>query len=94
MLIQVVTRRPEPALDMTMASNTDLAFIMEKRKAGLQLRDKVLEEVGENYLLAVEWCLNNVLGIMGLENEEFCQSFYEGVVLRLEKDIELLSKSF
>lgn len=94
MLIQVITGRPEPALDMTMASNTDLAFIMEKRKAGLQLRDKVLEEVGENYLLAVEWCLNNVLGIIGLEDEEFCQSFYEGVVLRLEKDIQQLSRCF
>jgi hypothetical protein len=94
MLIQVITGRPEPARDMTTASNTDLTFIMEKRKAGLQLRDKVLEEVGENYLLAVEWCLNNVLGIMGLEDEEFCQSFYEGVVLRLEKDIQQLSKCY
>lgn len=94
MLIQVITGRPEPTLDMTTASNTDLAFIMEKRKAGLQLRDKVLEEVGENYLLAVEWCLNNVLGIMGLEDEEFCQSFYEGVVSRLEKDIQQLSKCY
>ena len=86
--------RPKPALEMKTDSNTDLAFIIEKRKASLQLRDKVLEEVGENYLLAVEWCLNNVLGIMGLENEVFCQSFYEGVVLRLEKDIQQLSKSF
>jgi len=94
MLIQVITGRPEPALDMTTASNTDLAFIMEKRKAGLELRDKVLEEVGENYLLAVEWCLNNVLGIMGLEDEEFCQSFYEGIILRLEKDIQQLSKRY
>ncbi|KAH7196352.1 uncharacterized protein B0J16DRAFT_225 [Fusarium flagelliforme] len=94
MLIQIMTGRPEPALAMTTASNADLAFILEKRKAGLQLRDKVLEEVGENYLLAVEWCLNNVLGIMGLEDEEFCQSFYEGVILRLEKDIQQLSKCY
>ncbi|CAG7561089.1 unnamed protein product [Fusarium equiseti] len=94
MLIQVITGRPEPTLDMTTESNTDLAFIMEKRKAGLQLRDKVLEEVGENYLLAVEWCLNNVLGIMGFEDEDFCQCFYEGVVSRLENDIQQLSKCY
>jgi hypothetical protein len=94
LLIQVMIGRAEPALDMAAVPDIDLKAIMEKREAGFQLRNKVLEEVGENYMMAVEWCLDNVLGIMGLEDEDFCQNFYEGVVLRLEKDVQQLSSCY
>ncbi|KAH7242649.1 hypothetical protein BKA59DRAFT_441911 [Fusarium tricinctum] len=91
LLIQVMIGRAEPALDMAAVPDTDLKAMMEKREAGFQWRNKVLEEVGDNYMMAVEWCLDNALGFMGLEDEEFCQNFYEGVVLRLEKDVQQLS---
>ncbi|RGP76046.1 hypothetical protein FLONG3_5437 [Fusarium longipes] len=86
-LIQVMIGQAIPALDMASGSETSLNVMLEKYEAGDRFKDKVLQCGGWNYIVAVNWCLESVLGIMGLENENFCQSFYEEVVARLEKDI-------
>lgn len=71
----------------------DLNAMLEKHEAGGKFSDEVLQSGGWNYMAAVKWCLEteSVLGIMGLENEDFCQRFYEAVVARLEKDIQQLN---
>ncbi|KPM34619.1 hypothetical protein AK830_g11964 [Neonectria ditissima] len=91
MLIQVIIGQVVPALDMAADADMDLNEILEKHEAGGKFGDKVLQSGGINYMAAVRWCLESVLGIMGPENEEFCQNFYEEVVARLEKDIQQLS---
>ncbi|KAJ4181985.1 hypothetical protein NW755_010673 [Fusarium falciforme] len=93
MLIQVMIGQAVPALDMAADSNMDLNAMLEKHEAGGKFSDEVLQNGGWNYMAAVKWCLEteSVLGIMGLENEDFCQRFYEAVVARLEKDIQQLS---
>ncbi|KAH7253376.1 hypothetical protein B0J15DRAFT_536317 [Fusarium solani] len=93
MLIQVMIGQAVPALDMAADSNMDLNAMLEKHEAGGKFSDEVLQSGGWNYMVAVKWCLEteSVLGIMGLENEDFCQRFYEAVVARLEKDIQQLS---
>ncbi|KAM5378827.1 hypothetical protein ACJZ2D_004300 [Fusarium nematophilum] len=90
-LIQVMIGQAVPALDMATHPDMDLNAMLEKHEAGRRFRDEVLQSGGMNYMAAVKWCLESVLGIMGLENEDFCQSFYEEVVARLEKDIQQLS---
>ncbi|RTE81246.1 hypothetical protein BHE90_004231 [Fusarium euwallaceae] len=93
MLIQVMIGQAVPALDMTADSDMDLNAMLEKHEVGGKFRDEVLQSGGWNYMAAVKWCLEteSVLGNMGLESEGFCQSFYEEVVARLEKDIQQLS---
>ncbi|KAI8650600.1 hypothetical protein NCS57_01394300 [Fusarium keratoplasticum] len=93
MLIQVMIGQAVPALDMAADSNMDLNAMLEKHEAGGKFSDEVLQSGGWNYMAAVKWCLEteSVLGIMGLENEDFCQRFYEAVVARLEKDIQQLN---
>ncbi|KAL6355639.1 hypothetical protein LRP88_11242 [Fusarium phalaenopsidis] len=93
MLIQVMIGQAVPELDMATDSNMDLNAMLEKHEAGGKFSDEVLQSGGWNYMAAVKWCLEteSVLGIMGLENEDFCQRFYEAVVARLEKDIQQLS---
>ncbi|KAL2672478.1 hypothetical protein Neosp_013189 [[Neocosmospora] mangrovei] len=92
-LIQVMIGQAVPALDMVADSDMDLNAMLEKHEAGGKFNDEVLQNGGWNYMAAVKWCLEteSVLGIMGLENEDFCQRFYEAVVARLEKDIQQLS---
>ncbi|KAJ3459399.1 hypothetical protein MRS44_015472 [Fusarium solani] len=96
MLIQVMIGQAVPVLDMAADSNMDLNAMLEKHEAGGTFSDEVLQSGGWNYMAAVKWCLEteSVLGIMGLENEDFCQRFYEAVVARLEKDIQQLSSRF
>ncbi|KAI8649928.1 hypothetical protein NCS56_01444000 [Fusarium sp. Ph1] len=93
MLIQVMIGQAVPELDMATDSNMDLNAMLEKHEAGGKFSDEVLQSGGWNYMAAVKWCLEteSVLGIMGLENEDFCQRFYEAVVARLEKNIQQLS---
>ncbi|UPK99793.1 hypothetical protein LCI18_010728 [Fusarium solani-melongenae] len=93
MLIQVMIGQAVPALDMAADSNMDVNAMLEKHEVGGKFNDEVLQSGGWNYMAAVKWCLEteSVLGIMGLENEDFCQRFYEAVVARLEKDIQQLS---
>ncbi|KAK7425983.1 hypothetical protein QQZ08_007565 [Neonectria magnoliae] len=90
MLIQVIIGQAVPALDMVDESSMDLNTILEKNEVGRKFRDEVLQSGGINYMTAVKWCLESVLGITGLNNEDFCQNFYEEVVVRLETDIQQL----
>ncbi|KAK7413083.1 hypothetical protein QQX98_008031 [Neonectria punicea] len=90
MLIQVIIGQAVPVLDMVEESSMDLNTMLEKHEVGGKFRDEVLQSGGINYMTAVKWCLESVLGIMGLDNEDFCQNFYEEVVVRLETDIQQL----
>lgn len=96
MLIQVMIGQAVPALDVPADSDIDLNGMLEKHEAGKKFTDEVLQSGGWNYMTVVKWCLEteSVLGIMGLEDEDFCQRFYEAVVARLESDIQQLSSRY
>ncbi|KAI1375356.1 hypothetical protein F4677DRAFT_460806 [Hypoxylon crocopeplum] len=67
----------------------DTNSINSKRQTGIGLRGRILETGGCNYAAAVGWCLESVYRVANLQNDNFCQNFYEEVVARLEEDANL-----
>jgi hypothetical protein len=88
LLIQVIIGRVVGALDMT-GESMDMNAILSKHKAGSLLIDEVLENGGIHYAAVVKWCLDSVLKVAGLEDDNYCQGFYGDVVARLEEDVRL-----
>ncbi|KAK0732923.1 hypothetical protein B0T26DRAFT_669387 [Lasiosphaeria miniovina] len=90
LLIQIITGRRIADLDFDLGgssgSGTDLNSVLSKKEAASQLAGPVLQCGGMNYESAAQWCLGSILGVAGLEDDHFCQDFYEGVVARLEGD--------
>ncbi|KAL6696786.1 hypothetical protein J3F84DRAFT_407510 [Trichoderma pleuroticola] len=89
LLIQLMIGRTESALEM--AGPMDARTIISKRNAGKRLFDQLLENGGINLKPAIEWCFDSVCQAAGLQNDEYCQQFFQEVVSRLEDDIKLLS---
>ncbi|GAB1315508.1 hypothetical protein MFIFM68171_05718 [Madurella fahalii] len=87
LLIQVIIGRVVDALDMT--DNMDMSTVLSKYEAGKRLSSEVLENGGLHYETVVKWCLDSVLGVAGLENDDYCQKFYGAVVAKLEQDATL-----
>jgi hypothetical protein len=88
LLIQVIIGRVVGALDMT-GESMDMNAILSKHKAGSLLSDEVLENGGMHYAAVVKWCLDSVLKVAGLEDDNYCQGFYGDVVAKLEEDVRL-----
>lgn len=91
LLIQVIIGKKMKELDMAGNTEMDMNTILTRHEAGSRLRDQVLENGGLNYTHAVKWCLDNVFNVASLENEGFCQAFYNEIVARLQEDISYLS---
>ncbi|KAI1735319.1 hypothetical protein F4680DRAFT_307331 [Xylaria scruposa] len=89
LLIQIMIGRVDSELDMT--ENMDIRSIVSKRERGSQLKEEVLVNGGMNYAAAVNWCLDSIYGVAGLQNDTFCQQFYEAVVARLEDDLKMIA---
>jgi hypothetical protein len=88
LLVQVITGRVIDTLDMT--GSMDMNSILSKYDAGAQLSSEVLEKGGIQYDSVVKWCLRSVLEVGGLENDKFCQDFYDAVVAKLKEDAKLI----
>ncbi|KAL7960104.1 hypothetical protein V8C34DRAFT_277592 [Trichoderma compactum] len=90
LLIQLMIGKTENTLEMTGPMN--VGTIISKRDAGRQLFDQLLESSGFNLKPAIEWCFNSVYHRMGgLQDDEYCQRFFEEVVSRLEEEIKYFS---
>lgn len=90
LLIQLMIGKTENELEMTGPMNP--RTIIAKRDAGRQLFDQLLESSGFNLKPAIEWCFNSVYHRMGgLQDDEYCQRFFEEVVSRLEEEIRYFS---
>ncbi|KAM0739757.1 hypothetical protein ACQRIT_004941 [Beauveria bassiana] len=92
LLIQVIIGRTIADFDIPTDVEMSMNGIIARYEAGSRLRDRVLESGGAGYAGAVRWCLDNVFNTANLENEAFCQEFYNQIVLRLEKDVGYLSQ--
>ncbi|CAJ2505510.1 Uu.00g129040.m01.CDS01 [Anthostomella pinea] len=88
LLIQIIIG--EAIDELNVADDMDMNSIVSKREAGSRLEDRIMESDGSNYATAVKWCLESVYGVANLQNDSFCQNFYEAVVSRLEEDVNLL----
>lgn len=84
-LIQIMSGRVIPALDIEADSETDLNGMLQKYSMSKTMIEEVLLNGGIDYMEAVKWCLDSVLGNVGLEDEEFCGVFYKEVVMKLRK---------
>jgi hypothetical protein len=91
LLTQVIIGKTNTELDMPDAADMDMNTILAKYEAGTKLSHLVLQNGGAHYESAVKWCFNNVFSVANLDNEEFCQKFYNNVVAVLEKDISSLN---
>jgi triacylglycerol esterase/lipase EstA (alpha/beta hydrolase family) len=89
LLIQLILGRLENELEVT--DNMDISTIVSKREAGRRLEEEILVRGGLHYANAVKWCLDSVYGVSGLQDDKFCQNFYEAVVAPLEDDIQAIS---
>ncbi|KAI1753977.1 hypothetical protein F4782DRAFT_528907 [Xylaria castorea] len=89
LLIQIMIGRVDNGLGMT--DNMDIRSIVSKRQRGSHLEEEVLVNGGMNYAAAVNWRLDSIYGVAGLQNDTFCQHFYEAVVARLEDDLEMIA---
>ncbi|KAI0861777.1 hypothetical protein F4860DRAFT_475049 [Xylaria cubensis] len=89
LLIQIMTSRVDDALEMT--DNMDIRSIVSKRERGSQLEEEVRVNGGMNFAAAVNWCLDSIYGVAGLQNDTFCQHFYEAVIARLEDDLKMIA---
>ncbi|KAK4081077.1 uncharacterized protein Triagg1_2609 [Trichoderma aggressivum f. europaeum] len=90
LLIQLMIGKAENALEMTGPMN--FGTIITKRDEGRQLFDRLLESSGFNLKPAIEWCFNSMYHRMGgLQDEQYCQRFFEEVVSRLEEEIKYFS---
>ncbi|KAI0183941.1 hypothetical protein EV127DRAFT_375848 [Xylaria flabelliformis] len=89
LLIQIMIGRVDNELDMT--ENMDIRSIVSKRERCSQLEEEVLVSGGINCAAAVNWCLDSIYSVAGLQNDTFCQQFYEAVVARLEDDLKLIA---
>ncbi|KAI0908737.1 hypothetical protein F4823DRAFT_597526 [Ustulina deusta] len=89
LLIQIVIGRVDDELEI--AYTTNIGSIISKRARGAQFEEEVLVNGGMNYAAAVKWCLDSIYGVAGLQNDRFCQNFYEAVIARLEDDIKAIA---
>ncbi|KAI8954496.1 hypothetical protein F4801DRAFT_533416 [Xylaria longipes] len=89
LLIQIMIERVDDGLRVT--GTMDIGSIVSKRERGRQLEEEVLVNGGMNYAAAVKWCLDGIYGVAGLQNDRFCQRFYEAVVARLEDDLKVIT---
>ncbi|KAI3331718.1 hypothetical protein HD806DRAFT_529498 [Xylariaceae sp. AK1471] len=89
LLIQIILGRVENELMVT--DHMDISTIVSKREIGRRLEEEILVNGGINYADAVKWCLDSVYGVSGLQNDKFCQNFYEAVVAPLEDDIKTIA---
>lgn len=85
LLIQVILAREIDTLDMT--GTVDMESALSNIKAAKDFAGDMVELGGMEYSRAVTWCLDSFLGTKGLENDAFCQRFFEEVVAPLD-DIE------
>jgi hypothetical protein len=90
LLIQIIIGRVVDALDMT-GESMDMNAIISTYEAGVLLGGEVLEKGGMHYATVVKWCLDSVLKVAGLGDENYCQGFYGNVVAKLEEDVNLTS---
>ncbi|KAI0454725.1 hypothetical protein F5B21DRAFT_524331 [Xylaria acuta] len=89
LLIHIMIERVDDGLWMT--DRMDIGSIVSERERGSQLEEEVLVNGGVNYAAAVKWCLDSFYSVPGLQNDTFCQNFYEAVVARLEDDLEAIA---
>ncbi|OAA58662.1 hypothetical protein ISF_06445 [Cordyceps fumosorosea ARSEF 2679] len=92
LLIQVIVGRTIDELNMPGDAEMSMNGIVTRYEAGSRLRDRVLENGGVRYAGAVKWCLDNVFNMASLENEAFCQEFYNQIVVRLQEDVSYLNQ--
>ncbi|KAM3498287.1 hypothetical protein MY10362_008385 [Beauveria mimosiformis] len=92
LLIQVIVGKTIDELDIPREAEMSMNSIIMRYEASARLRDRVLENGGVGYASAVRWCLDNVFNMVNLENETFCQEFYNHVVVRLEQDVGYLDQ--
>ncbi|KAJ8129403.1 hypothetical protein O1611_g4230 [Lasiodiplodia mahajangana] len=88
-LIQIIIGRVDNALSM--ADTMDSTSIMSMRERGRRLDEEIRIRGGTKYAEAVEWCLDSIYRIDGLQNERFCQDFYENVIGPLEDDLKTIA---
>ncbi|KAI0550638.1 hypothetical protein F4679DRAFT_583308 [Xylaria curta] len=89
LLIQIMIGRVENELEMT--DTMDICSIFSKRERARKLGHEVLLNGGMNYATAVNWCLDSIDGVAGLQNDTFCRHFYEAVVARFEDDLRMIA---
>ncbi|KAI9163906.1 hypothetical protein HJFPF1_05537 [Paramyrothecium foliicola] len=92
-LTQVIIGQTVDELEMVGGTALDMRAMLWTRKAALELSDEVLVNGGPNYAAVVGWCLENVCSLNCLEDEVFCDTFYNKVVVRLEEDVNMLSQA-
>ncbi|KAK6950789.1 hypothetical protein Daesc_007314 [Daldinia eschscholtzii] len=92
LLTQLVIGRVVEELVIT--DDMDISSVVSKREILSQLADSVLENGGMNYLAVVKWCFENIHNAANMQNDRFCQDFFEAVVVRLEEDVKLLTEYY
>ncbi|KAI1130827.1 hypothetical protein F5Y10DRAFT_234878 [Nemania abortiva] len=88
-LAQIIIGRVDGQLSI--ADTIDPSSIISMRKRGSQLEEEILVSGGMNYAEAVKWCLDSTYRVAGLQDERFCQEFYEAVIGRLEDDLKTIA---
>ncbi|KAI1477389.1 hypothetical protein F4774DRAFT_195087 [Daldinia eschscholtzii] len=80
--------------ELAITENMDMSLVISKREMLSKLADSILEKGGMNYLAVVKWCLDNVHNAANMQNDSFCQDFFEAVVVRLQEDVDLLTAGY
>ncbi|KAI1181827.1 hypothetical protein F5B17DRAFT_423354 [Nemania serpens] len=89
LLIQIIVGRVED--ELSMAGIIDIRSIISRKEKGSELAEEILVNGGFNYAAAVTWCLGSMYEVADLQNDGFCQNFYEAVIRRLEADLEVIA---
>jgi hypothetical protein len=90
LLTQIIIGSTVEELDVKDTVDMNMNTIVSKYEMGNSFSDRVLENGGLSYAAVVKWCLSNVFSLANLENENFCQTFYNEVVARIEEDVGYL----
>lgn len=91
LLIQIMIGRIDDELGMT--GVMDISSIISRQERGSQLEGEVRVNGGMNYAAAVTWCLGSMYAVADLQNDGFCQNFYEAIIRRLEDDLEVITNA-
>lgn len=86
LLIQVIVGRVLEQLHIEDVMNMNCMF--EKQSLASEMVDMVIQNGGENYKGAVQWCLSNLSSVRNLGDQELAGQFHDAVISKLETDMK------
>lgn len=86
LLIQVIVGRVLEQLHIEDVMSMNCMF--EKQSLASEMVDMVIQNGGENYKGAVQWCLSNLSSVRNLGDQELAGQFHDAVISKLETDMK------